>query len=92
MAKLKGGRHTSALKALRQSLRRRKHNKRILETLKVVSQQVVAAVKKGEADKIKGYLSRAVSLWNRAAQKHVVSRNRASRVISRLSRLVVPAG
>jgi len=88
MAKLKTGRHTSALKALRQARKRTFKNKAIKSEIRDLARQImelVNAKKKKEAQKL---LPKVVSAWFKAGRKNVVHSKAASRRISRISKAV----
>ena len=85
MAKLKTGRHTSAIKQHRKSLRQGRVNRVILKKIRALAKQFELAAsqkKKEEAGKI---LSECFSAWDKAAKSGVIHRNAASRKKARLS-------
>ncbi len=85
MAKLKTGRHTSAIKQHRKSLRQGGHNRVVLQKIRSLAKQFELAVsqkKKTEAGKI---LSDCFSAWDKAAKSGVIHANAASRKKARLS-------
>ena len=85
MAKLKTGRHTSAIKQHRKSLRLAAINRTILKKIRTLAKQFDQALgqkKKEEAGKI---LSECFSAWDKAAKSGVIHRNAASRKKARLS-------
>jgi small subunit ribosomal protein S20 len=85
MAKLKTGRHTSAIKAFRQAQKRTAHNRAIKKSIRLLAKQVEAAIsgkKKAEASKL---LVQCFSAWDKAAKVGVVHANAASRKKARLS-------
>ncbi len=88
MAKLKTGRHTSALKANRQARKRRWANAAAKSEAKDLAKQLVAAVAQKDASKAKELLPKAMSAWTRLGSRNVVHHATASRKIARLSKAV----
>ncbi len=85
MAKLKTGRHTSAIKAFRQSERKAQHNRFIRNKIRAAAKAAEAAIagkNKKEAQKM---LSECFSVWDKAAKVGVIHHNAASRKKARLS-------
>lgn len=80
------GMHASAIKKDRQALRRREHNRAMMAAIKTVVKKVRAAVGTRDASAAKQALAEAVPALSRAAAKKLIHRNRASRLISRLTR------
>jgi small subunit ribosomal protein S20 len=97
MAKLKTGRHTSALKAHRQSVAHAEHNLEIRSKIRTIARKVEGAVANKDADTAKTLLGEAFAAWDRAAKTGVVHWRAASRKKSRLAGRVdkitaLPAG
>jgi small subunit ribosomal protein S20 len=92
MAKLKTGRHTSALKAHRQSDTHAKANKEIRSKIRSLARQVEEAVVKKDAVAAKKLLSETFSMWDKAAKVGVIHDRSASRKKSRLSGKVAALG
>ena len=88
MAKLKTGRHTSALKAARQAEKHRWANAAAKEQAKDVTKALLAALARKDAAKAKELLPQASSIWSRVGRRHVVHHATASRKIARLSKAV----
>lgn len=88
MAKLKTGRHTSALKTVRQARKHRWANVTAKEETKELTKQLLDALDKKDATRAKDLLPKVVSLWARIGRRNVVHRMAASRKISRLSKAV----
>ncbi len=88
MAKLKTGRHTSALKAHRQSDTHAEHNLQIRSKIRTLARKVEAAVVGKDAKAAKTYLSEAFAAWDKAAKSGIVHENAASRKKARLSQRV----
>ena len=85
MAKLKTGRHTSALKAARQAVKHTDSNIEIRSRIHTIARKVEAAVAKKDAKSAKDLLSEAFAAWDKAAKTGVVHWRSASRKKSRLS-------
>ncbi|MDR0734994.1 MAG: 30S ribosomal protein S20 [Elusimicrobiota bacterium] len=81
MAKLKTGRHTSAIKAQRQSQRRKSRNTGLKKTIRAAAKKVIAG--KAAQD-----LKKASSALDKAAKKGVIHKKAAARKKSRLAKLV----
>lgn len=78
----------SAIKAARQNIRRRVVNLAALDKIKKTSKQVKKLVTGGKLDDAKKALSQAFASLDKAAKKNIIHKNTASRLKSRLSRLV----
>jgi small subunit ribosomal protein S20 len=76
--------HASALKAHRQSLKRREQNRQFRSQLRTAIKTIRASVAEKDADKAKGELSTTVALIDRMAGKGIIHRNAAARYKSRL--------
>ena len=85
MAKLKTGRHTSALKAHRQSDRHAEHNVQIRGQIRTIARKVEAAVTKKDAKTAQSLLNEAFAAWDKAAKTGIVHWRAASRKKSRLA-------
>jgi small subunit ribosomal protein S20 len=88
VAKLKTGRHTSALKEVRKASKRTKRNISIKSKIKTSIKKVEQAVKSNDVKLALEQLSVAFSLWDKAAKKNVVHYNAASNQKARLSKLI----
>lgn len=75
-------RHKSAVKAARQSLKRRQRNRAVLSTIKGVLKKVETAVEQKDAAAASAALRDADSTLRKAVTKGVMNRNTASRRIS----------
>lgn len=78
----------SAKKALRQSLRRRDRNLKRKKEFKAVLKQykkLVAENKKQEAEK---YLAQVYKKLDKSAKRHLIHKNKAARLKSKLSQLL----
>ncbi len=80
------GVHASAIKKDRQALRRRQHNRTMMAALKTAVKKVRTAVTAKDAAAAKEALTEVTPALSRAAAKKLIHRNRASRLISRLTR------
>ena len=78
--------HASALKAERQSIKRRTRNRQNLSKLKTQVKKLRAALAKGDVDSARAMMSETFSEIDRASKKGVVHDNAASRYKSRLAR------
>ena len=85
MAKLKTGRHTSAIKEFRKSERRAQHNRFIKKSIRVLAKQFDAALAGKRLDEAKKLLPQCFSAWDKAAKVGVIHQNAASRKKARLS-------
>ncbi|MCX5778116.1 MAG: 30S ribosomal protein S20 [Elusimicrobia bacterium] len=88
MAKLKTGRHTSALKENRKANKRAVRNKTIKSKIKTMAKKVEEAVKKNDAATAKEMLKAAFSTWDKASKRNVIHDNAAANQKARLSKLV----
>lgn len=88
MAKLKTGRHTSALKAARQAVVREVRNTSMLSSIRTAAKKVEAAVKIKDAANAAKFLTAAFSSWDKAVKTNVIKANAAANQKARLSRLV----
>lgn len=88
MAKLKTGRHTSALKANRKSIKNKWANLAVKNTAKDLAKELLAAVAAKDAAKAKETLPKVMSAWTKLGSKNVVHHANASRKIARLSKAV----
>ncbi len=86
--KLPKGRHVSAIKRHRQSLKREAQNRPVKSVLHSAIKNVVKAVSQKDAALAQSALRKAVSLLHRAANKGLIHDRNASRHIARLSALV----
>lgn len=80
--------HASALKQMRQGVKRHDRNRKNVSQLKTQVKKLRAAIAKGDADEAKKLLGDTVSEIDRAAKKGIVHDNAAARYKSRLTRHV----
>ena len=85
MAKLKTGRHTSALKASRQAVKHAEHNLQVRSKIRTLARKVEAAVVAKDAKSAKSLLNEAFAAWDKAAKTGIVHWRAASRKKSRLA-------
>jgi len=77
--------HASALKAHRQSLKNREHNRQFRSRLRGALKNVRAAIDGNDLAGAKNALRETISLIDKMAGKGVIHRNAAARYKSRLS-------
>ena len=77
--------HDSALKAHRQNVRRREHNRALRTRLRSALRDIRAAIDTGDAGEVKDALRTTVSLVDKMAGKGLIHRNTAGRYKSRLA-------
>jgi small subunit ribosomal protein S20 len=88
MAKLKTGRHTSALKEARKAKKRAERNKAIKSKIRTSIKRVKEAVKNNNVKAAQEHLNVAFSEWDKAAKRNIVHYKAASNQKARLSKLV----
>ena len=77
--------HASALKAHRQSLKHREHNRMFRSRLRAALKNIRAAIDGNDLAAAKNGLKQTISLIDKMASKGIIHRNAASRYKSRLS-------
>lgn len=77
--------HDSALKAHRQNVRRREHNRQLRTRLRSALRDIREAIDAGDPAKVKDALRDTISLVDRMAGKGLIHRNTAGRYKSRLA-------
>lgn len=85
MAKLKTGRHTSAIKAHRQSVSRMLRNRAVKKVAREQAKSLVAAASGAQKDKLQTLLADASSAWDKAAKSGAIHWKTAARKKSRLA-------
>lgn len=85
MAKLKTGRHTSAIKELRKAKRRTSHNRKIKKQIRELAKKVELAIVNKKKDEAMKLLPECFSAWDKAAQFGLIHDNASARKKSRLS-------
>jgi len=78
----------SAIKAMRQNIKRRQINLKVLESIKKSAKSVRKAAASGKKEELNKALAQAFSTLDKAAKKHVIHKNTASRKKSRLAAMV----
>jgi small subunit ribosomal protein S20 len=77
--------HASALKAHRQSLKHREHNRQFRSRLRTALKSVRTAIDGNDLAAAKSALRQAISLIDKMASKGIIHRNAAGRYKSRLA-------
>ena len=77
--------HDSALKAHRQNIKRREHNRALRTRLRSALRDIRAAIDGGDPAKVKDALRQTISLVDKMAGKRLIHRNTAGRYKSRLA-------
>ena len=80
--------HDSALKAHRQNVVRREHNRQLRTRLRRALRDIRAAIDEGDVDQVKDALRNTISLVDKMAGKGLIHRNTAARYKSRLANRV----
>jgi small subunit ribosomal protein S20 len=75
----------SALKANRQNIRRREHNRQLRSRLRTALKAIRTSLDAKDLDAARGALSETVSIVDKLSAKGVIHRNTAGRYKSRLS-------
>ena len=77
--------HESALKAHRQNVKRREHNRQLRTRLRSALRDIRAAIDSGDPNSVKDALRATISLVDKMASKRLIHRNTAGRYKSRLA-------
>ena len=85
-------RHASALKAHRQSLKHREHNRQLRSRLRSALKSMRAAIDTNDMAGAKTALKQTVSLIDKMASKRIIHRNAAGRYKSRLAARLAVGG
>jgi len=88
MARLKTGRHTSAIKEHRKSEKRKLHNLKVKSSIKQIIRKIKKSVLKKDLEESKKLLKEAYSIIDKASKKNIIHKNAASRKKSQLSKIV----
>ena len=75
----------SALKANRQNVKRREHNRQLRSRLRTALKAIRASLDENDLDGAKAALTQTVSIVDKMATKGIIHRNTAARHKSRLS-------
>lgn len=84
--------HASALKAHRQSLKNREHNRQFRSRLRGALRSIRAAIDGNDLAAAKAALKQTISLIDKMASKGIIHRNAAGRYKSRLSTRIAARG
>ncbi len=84
--------HASALKAHRQSLNNREHNRQFRSRLRTALKSIRASIDANDLTAAKGALKDTISLIDRMASKGIIHRNAAGRYKSRLKTRIAARG
>jgi len=82
----------SALKANRQNIKRRLHNRELRSKLRTALKAIRASLDAKDVEGAKSALSKTVSIVDKMATKGIIHRNTAGRYKSRLSARVTKTG
>lgn len=85
MAKLKTGRHTSALKKVRKDITRTSRNRGIKNQIKQAAKNFLKSLEAGDIKTSEKLLRQVYSRWDKAVKSGVIHKNTASRKKSRLA-------
>ncbi|OGR56893.1 MAG: 30S ribosomal protein S20 [Elusimicrobia bacterium RIFCSPLOWO2_02_FULL_39_32] len=85
MAKLKTGRHTSAIKEFRKAVRRTSANRALKKKIRNLAKNVEIAITNKNSDEAKKILPECFSAWDKAAKVGLIHKNAASRKKAQLS-------
>lgn len=77
--------HDSAIKAHRQNVVRREHNRQLRTRLRRALRDIRAAIDEGDVTQVKDALRSTISLVDKMAGKGLIHRNTAARYKSRLA-------
>lgn len=77
--------HDSAIKAHRQNVVRREHNRQLRTRLRRALRDIRAAIDEGDVTQVKEALRSTISLVDKMAGKGLIHRNTAARYKSRLA-------
>lgn len=84
--------HPQAEKRNRQRIRRQAHHRHFRTTMRTYIKRTHAALQKGEKEVAEQTLKIAIPLIDRCAQKNVIPKKRAARMVARLTRAVQKIG
>ena len=77
--------HRQAEKRNRQRIRRQAHHRHFKTTMRTYIKRVRTAVEEADTTAAQGALKEAVPMLDKCAQKGIIPRKRASRLVSRLT-------
>lgn len=84
--------HKSAIKRARQSEKRRQRNKAAISTMKTIIKKVHTSMEGKDPQEISANLKEATSYIDKIADKGIIHKNTASRIVSRLTNKVNQIG
>ena len=85
MAKLKTGRHTGALRALRRSERISARHRGVKRSVRDLTKEFQSVIQRKEKDRASEMLPKLYSAWDKAAKKGVIHWKAAARKKARLT-------
>ena len=88
MAKLKTGRHTSAIKQNRKSKKLEASNTAQRSKIRTLSKKIEAAAAQKDVKTATSLIRTAFSEWDKAAKKNIIHKNAAANQKARLSKIV----
>ncbi|OGW62753.1 MAG: 30S ribosomal protein S20 [Nitrospirae bacterium RIFCSPLOW2_12_42_9] len=77
--------HKSAIKRVRQSEKRRQRNKAVMSTMKTMIKKAHSLMEGKELQEVSSYLIKATSYIDKIANKGIIHKKKASRLISRIT-------
>ncbi|MBD3272466.1 MAG: 30S ribosomal protein S20 [Elusimicrobia bacterium] len=86
MAKLKTGRHTSALKEARKNEGNRLKNRSTLGSIRALTRKLDQAIIDGDVQTARSLINDTFSTWDKAAKKKIIHWKSAARTKSRFAR------
>lgn len=86
MAKLKTGRHTSCIKEVRKSKKRKEHNSQIKNKILQLKRQFAKLVKNKDIPALKELLKQFYKTVDKAAKISFIHKNKAARLKSKLAK------
>lgn len=88
MAKLKTGRHTSALKELRKSLKRKERNLQLKNRIKQLRKNILTLLKENKVEEAKNLLPHFYKAVDKATKTHYIHKNKAARLKSIIAKKI----
>lgn len=77
--------HKSAIKRAKQSEKRNLRNRAAMSTMKTLIKKVQTAIEEKDTQSVSSNLKEATSYIDRIADKKIIHKNKASRIVSRLT-------
>ena len=78
-------RHASALKQARQAIKRRERNHAVMSGLRTTTKKLRTVLAGKNKDEVQALFKKAISAFDRAANKGIIHRNKAAREVSHLT-------